>query len=364
MRYDVVIIGSGPAGSEAGKILGSKGFKTAIIDSRNEIGNPIRCEELTRESIMDFLKVSDHENIMSNRFEEMLLSFDETTKEIPLRIKNDRFVVFERDKFDKENAAKASLNGCDIFIRTLYLSHSKNTDGEITVNARKGNINLQFICRFLLNASGETGRETCIPDKIKVKSHRVFLNGDYSRECRFSIQYDKKNIMWYIPKRKPEANLGIAYYGDQVNSDNPDSELNFFIKKITGKERFFSTFSFTWESSHPETSFTDGEAMLYAGDAAGLRDPIIPFGFDRSIESGNMAGEAIASYLENSQSDAVEIYKDEFLVNYIKQNRSSCFLFRSAYGEIEEKIKNIKGGIEIPHLSSYALFAVILGREI
>ncbi|MCL4341460.1 MAG: NAD(P)/FAD-dependent oxidoreductase [Candidatus Thermoplasmatota archaeon] len=365
MFYDVVIIGCGPAGSEAGKMLGSKGFRTAIIDSRNEIGNPIRCQEITRKSIMDFLKVSDYENIMSNSFDDILLSFGETAGNIPLKISNDRFAVFERDKFDKENAARASLNGCDIFIRTLYLGYSRKSDGEITVNARKGSTDLQFTCRFLLNASGEREGGFCTPDKITIKSHRVFLEGYYSGECRFSFQsLNGKNLKWYIPKRNPEANLGIAFYGDQMTSLDPDHELNIFMKKITGKDRFFSTYSFTWESAPREASATYEDGVLYAGDAAGLRDPIILSGFDRSIVSGNMAGNAIAQYLENFGSDAIETYRTDLLDRYIKRNRRSCSVFKESYDEIERKIKDVNGEIEIPELSSYELFSLILGREI
>ena len=365
MDYDVVIIGSGPAGSEAGKILGSRGFRTAIIDSRNEIGNPIRCEELTRKSILDFLKVSDHENIMSNSFESLLLSFEGAAGDIPLKIIDDRFAVFERDKFDKENAARASLNGCDIFIRTAYVSHFRNNDEKIMVNARKGNTDIQFTCRFILDASGEKGTGACIPDRIKIKSHRVFLSGNYSPECRFSIQSENgKKIMWYIPKRTPEANLGIAFLGDKSESYNLDNELKIFLKNITGKDRFSSTYSFTWESAYSGTSAAEGNEILYAGDAAGLRDPLIFSGFDRSILSGNMAGKAIGDYLDNSQPDAIEIYKADLIARFISRNRRSCAAFTTSYEEIKGKVKEMKVGIEIPELSSFALFSQILGREL
>jgi digeranylgeranylglycerophospholipid reductase len=364
MDYDVIIIGCGPAGSEAGKILVSRGFRTAIIDSRNEIGNPIRCEELTRKSILDFLKVSDHENIMSNSFENVLLNFGETAGDIPMKLRDDKFAVFERDKFDKENAAMASLKGCDIFIRTFYLSHSRNDDGKITVYAKKGNADIQLTCRFLLNASGEKGGKDCISGKIKIKSHRVYLGGNYSNECRFSIRPENgKEIMWYIPKRNPEANLGIAFFPDEIDSYDPDHELAIFMKQNTGKDRFFSTYSFTWESAQPGTSATDVDGVLYAGDAAGLRDPLIFSGFDRSIVSGNMAGKAIADYLENSNYDVIGIYKNDLIERFINRNMRSCTAFRKSYGEIIGKIMDMRSGIEIPELSSFALFSVILGRE-
>jgi flavin-dependent dehydrogenase len=104
--------------------------------------------------------------------------------------------------------------------------------------------------------------------------------------------------------------------------------------------------------------------MLYAGDAAGLRDPVILSGFDRSIVSGNLAGKAIADYLETCNSDALELYKTDFLERLITRNRRSCSAFRTSYDEIREKVMDISGGIEIQELSSFSLFSVILGREL
>ena len=45
MEYDVIIVGSGPAGSTCARKIAEKGFKVLVLDKRKEIGSPIRCGE-------------------------------------------------------------------------------------------------------------------------------------------------------------------------------------------------------------------------------------------------------------------------------------------------------------------------------
>ena len=44
-RYDVLIIGAGPAGSIAAKTAAEKGLDVLLIEKRQEIGDPVRCAE-------------------------------------------------------------------------------------------------------------------------------------------------------------------------------------------------------------------------------------------------------------------------------------------------------------------------------
>ena len=364
MIYDVVIIGSGPAGTEAGKILGSKGFKTAIIDSRNDIGNPIRCEEVTTKSILDLLEVSKLENIMSNTFENIELEFTGNEKNLQLRLRNDEFAVFERDKFDRENAARASMNGCDIFIRTKYVSHYMGDEGIIVVNTRRGNADIQYNCRFLLKANGGEGIDQCISKKISVISHRVFLAGNYSPECRFSIENGVQlKVLWYIPKHSPEANVGMAFFHEETGFVDPENELKLFMKNITGSEKYFSTYNFTWRSILRDSFTSVEDKVAYAGDAAGIRDPLILAGFDRSLISGNMAGSAICRYLENNSVQALSDYNQDIMKKFILKNRKACTILKDSQGKILEKLSNKENVIEMNELSSYAILSSILDYD-
>ena len=44
-KYDVLVIGAGPAGSIAAKTAAEKGLDVLLIEKRQEIGDPVRCAE-------------------------------------------------------------------------------------------------------------------------------------------------------------------------------------------------------------------------------------------------------------------------------------------------------------------------------
>jgi digeranylgeranylglycerophospholipid reductase len=45
MKYDVVIVGAGPAGTVTGRYAAESGAKVLIIDRRQEVGVPVLCGE-------------------------------------------------------------------------------------------------------------------------------------------------------------------------------------------------------------------------------------------------------------------------------------------------------------------------------
>ena len=43
MKFDLIVVGAGPAGSMAAKTAASSGLKVALLEKRQEIGCPVRC---------------------------------------------------------------------------------------------------------------------------------------------------------------------------------------------------------------------------------------------------------------------------------------------------------------------------------
>ncbi|MEM0128807.1 MAG: geranylgeranyl reductase family protein [Thermoplasmata archaeon] len=45
LRYDVVVVGAGPAGASAAQAAAERGARTLLVDRRSEIGHPVQCGE-------------------------------------------------------------------------------------------------------------------------------------------------------------------------------------------------------------------------------------------------------------------------------------------------------------------------------
>ncbi len=53
-KYDIIVVGAGPAGSTAAKFAAENGADVLILDRRNELGVPVQCgEALSEEVLMD-----------------------------------------------------------------------------------------------------------------------------------------------------------------------------------------------------------------------------------------------------------------------------------------------------------------------
>src|ERR1700756_5663002 len=44
-RFDLVVVGAGPAGATAARVAAERGLRTLVVDQRPELGQPAQCGE-------------------------------------------------------------------------------------------------------------------------------------------------------------------------------------------------------------------------------------------------------------------------------------------------------------------------------
>ena len=56
-KYEVLVIGGGPAGALAAKTAAEKGFSVCLVEKRPAIGAPVRCAEgIGKEALAEFIE--------------------------------------------------------------------------------------------------------------------------------------------------------------------------------------------------------------------------------------------------------------------------------------------------------------------
>src|SRR5437764_15224536 len=118
--YDVLVVGSGPAGGTAARYAARRGLKVLLVDKRKEIGVPVQCGEYVahnEEVRAIFPTVTDLEDLMGvpYRVREVdtpiirIWSPNGRRYDIPFK----GFTV-RRDKMDQGVAAQAGPRGAEL----------------------------------------------------------------------------------------------------------------------------------------------------------------------------------------------------------------------------------------------------------
>lgn len=120
-KYDVLVIGAGPAGSIAAKTAAEKGLDVLLIEKRQEIGDPVRCAEgVNKECLKKHVEI-DKRWICADLKGSCIFSPPDGTKiEMAEEISGGEVgYVLERKVFDRALAEHAATaGGAEVRVKT------------------------------------------------------------------------------------------------------------------------------------------------------------------------------------------------------------------------------------------------------
>ena len=116
LDYDVLVIGSGPAGASTARTCAKKGLKTLLLDKRQEIGCPVHCAEGISEYLFPFLpfKIPSEYLIWTTKGMEFW------AEDITIRRTGVMWQCYtvNRKKFDKWLVSLATSAGAELMVNT------------------------------------------------------------------------------------------------------------------------------------------------------------------------------------------------------------------------------------------------------
>ena len=354
MKYDVVVVGSGPAGSVTARFAAESGAKVLIIERRQEVGVPVLCGEGISRKIDDWGMLETKRWIAGNMDGARIYSPDGTMVKLSAEIAgNETGYVIYRDIFDQELARLAAKAGAKIMMNTTAKGLLKDNDKIKGIKAKQFDEEFEIEADVVVGADGVEskvghwgGIETRLdPKDLETCAQYTLANIDCKDAyCDFYLgkEIAPGGYIWVFPKGKDVANVGIGILASLSESGMAKKLLDKFIAnepRLKNGEplRFLAG---AVPVSNPIETVRDN--LLLVGDAARHVDPITGGGLTHCLEGGKIAGETIGMAVEKQQFDQETLsayetgWKDAF-ARKIKRN----YMVKEILRGMEDKTLNM-----------------------
>jgi flavin-dependent dehydrogenase len=311
MKFDIVVVGSGPSGASAALVCSQHGLNVCVVS------------EHSRSGFYDHIDVSH--SVHPGTIElASRLGLSESFQKSTLSDFNGIHIGESTQYFDKDEFWK----GRHICKKTLDLSLKEKLlriNNVTFLNASIMNFTTHINSVALITSSGElecryvvdaTGRSRYFGKNLKIKERNFSKNllaftgrstissGDYKDSCPF-FSFEQDGWLWLAPDREDSltwTRLFVDFAGikDDVNSK----------KYVNGKG-----FNTTWRLFRPVVHSN----IVLTGDAAGILDPSAGQGIFNALVSGANAGNCVSNcILDPSNSTYHQVSYDKWFLDHFK----------------------------------------------
>ena len=322
MKYDVIVIGSGPAGTVTARFAAKSGAKALILERRQEIGSPVLCGEGISRKIDEWKMLEGTRWIAGRMDGARIFSPDKTCVKLTADMAgNETGYVVYRDIFDQELAKQAINAGAKIMLNTNVTGLIKEKGKIIGVKAKQFDKELDFEADIVVGADGVESKvgkwagikTTLKPEDLETCCQYTLTNVDCKDAyCDFYLGKDiaPGGYVWVFPKGKDTANVGIGILASLSEAGLAKKLLDKFIEndprlKNGQPIRFLAG---AVPVAIPVETVRDN--LILVGDAARQVDPITGGGLTHCLEGGKIAGEVLGKAVKAKN------FSKEFLSEY------------------------------------------------
>ncbi len=303
---DVVVVGLGPAGSRAAATAAAAGLSVVALERRQAAGTPVQCAEFVPSLIEH--DVPGVRAVTTQKIARMLTFIG---KKPPLETTVFHGLMIERAAFDRMLAQAAALDGAECRYGETVLC--VDADGTLQTSA-----GVRLRPQVLIGADGPHSsigaavgqinrdlvdtRQVTVPLVLPHDATDIFLSADYYG-----------GYGWLFPKGAV-ANVGLGVAARARHLLKP---LLAALCARLANERSIGTRAFALTGGAipvggrlRSVGHLGRTAVLLAGDAAGLTNPVTGAGIASAVQSGALAGRAAVDLI-GGRVEAVNEYDEE-----------------------------------------------------
>jgi len=324
-EYDAVVVGAGPAGSIAARVLAENGAKTLVVEKRQEIGAPKRCAEGINAAGLERVGLRP-DPVWAVRKIDGAVLYSPTGRPLKVVLDKKKGYILERKIFEKYLARDAIRKGARYMVKSTATEVIKE-DGRIS-GVRVNNLGeeLEIGCKLVVASDGVDSRiaRSAGLDTTNVLSdyHSGFqyeMAGLKIRDSNllhiyFGDEIAPKGYVWIFPKDDDVANVGVGILGRLSEPGRKAKDyLDGFIEKhpeIFGEASPIEVNA----GGIPVGSAIDclvADGLMVVGDAAHQVNPIHGGGIALAMNAAKMAAEVGAAALKEGNVSKERLYEYE-----------------------------------------------------
>ena len=333
-KFDVIIIGAGPAGAISAAKLNKHGFSILILEKmefpRFVIGESLlpKCMNYLEE--LDLLSAIESENFQVKTG----ATFFHNDSVYEFEFKNkytegwDYTYQVKRADFDHALIKAVEAKGVEVEFNATVISVDSTKERQLVEYTDfKGNT-LKVESRFLIDASGygrvlprlfNLQKPVTSKNRAAIFAHITDTNKSFKAATNIYIQASKDNSswVWSIPFSDETCSVGIVgdiEYIEQCAKNNSENFLDSLRKFPSMKERFSESnlvinpkkiinYSVSVTKLH-------GDGFVLCGNATEFLDPIFSSGVTLAMSSGYLGAELAIKELNGEKVDWEKEYSD------------------------------------------------------
>lgn len=330
-RYDVVVIGAGPAGSSAALTLAEQGVRVALLD-RARLPRYKACGAGIVGRAMKILPAAARQAVERECLTAELNMLD---ADVQFRVTREEPIIWMsmRDKLDQVLAGTAQEAGADLR-EGCDVASVRNGKEAVTLETREGNLVASYaiVCDGALSSIakklGWAETRSLFPAVEWEVAVSPTLFEQYRDAARFDFGLVPQGYAWVFPKGS-HLSVGVA------SMRRTRVSLNAVLKRhllSLGIEADKSTprHGALVAIGHREDGFMKHRVLL-AGDAAGFADPVSGEGISFATASGKAAARALLDgrLIEKSVEQEYRAILEETILSELRPAR---YLGKLLYG--------------------------------
>ncbi|MGC9311017.1 MAG: NAD(P)/FAD-dependent oxidoreductase, partial [Candidatus Aenigmatarchaeota archaeon] len=214
---DVIIVGAGPGGSAAAKVLAEKGLDVALYEKRQEIGAPKRCAEGISLDMLELLGIKPPKNCFRQGIDGARV-YAPNGKYLEAGFSKNAGYICERKIFDKWLAEEAARAGAYIRAGTPITEVIKENRKVCGVKGKFFGEPFEERCKILIAADGIESKiarmaglnTTCDPhltdSGFQYEMVGIGMDDPHKLHIFFGNEIAPRGYVWIFPKGRDVAN--------------------------------------------------------------------------------------------------------------------------------------------------------------